>query len=128
MVLKQQANEPSWSASCVSPVLLLDPVNYIFGQIAAECKTTQTRIHVLPTQASLCDIARVAKAHLPHVGLTPGAAEHAGPNDVAAATELTFAERSFARATLQTECEGFMTVMCGLREMYDAKIHGLREE
>ena len=120
VMLEQNAAGATWCASCASPVLLLDPVNCIFGQLTAESKATQTRMHVQLTQASLEDFNRMASARLPRVELQANGAssedhEVSGQGQ-AAPEELTFNDRSFSRATLQTECERFMEALRGSYE------------
>ena len=119
---KSDTGQDLWTASCLSPVLLVEPVNCILGQITAQCQASQTKMHVLPAQASLQDLQNVAEAGArpPRVEIPAGAApaaeeveETGRPN-----TALSFNDRSFVRSTLETEVAKFLRA---LSDMYDAK-------
>ena len=123
--------ETTWTASCASPVLILDPVNCILGQITATCKATQTRMHVLPAEASLQDLERIAGARLPRVDMPAESSAKipsevpGGPVQPTDPVVLCFNDRSFARSTLETEVSKFLNALVGV---YDAKGLGFLQD
>ena len=114
--------DSTWACSCASPVFLLDPVNNILGELTAETKPTQTRLHVKLSNCSLNDLEKLASAEIPCINLEipedETAASAPAPSHCPAPQTLQFTDRSFSRAMLSVECAKFLR---SLAELYESK-------
>ena len=111
----------NWCTSCAAPVLLLDPINAILGELSASCSATQARMHVQLSEGSQQDWVAMAAMTPPHIqGHVPENMENA---DVSAPDQrvsgvLSFNDRSFMRANLDGECIKFLQ---SLPDLYKSK-------
>ena len=114
-VLEKDESSHSWFASGLSHVLLLDPVNSIFAEVRAECKVTQTRLHVRLDETTSEEIRLLGKRQLPHIDKPVPEVAVAGR---VMTKEMQFNDRSFMRSALEAECRKFFG---GLVDLYAAK-------
>ncbi|CAE7714428.1 FEN1 [Symbiodinium sp. CCMP2592] len=116
-VLSEGDRELCFHTSCISEVLLLDPVNTIYAEVRAKCQASQTRLHVQLDASTANDSKRMGKKVLPQVtgDELPETETAAQPASAAADVTVVFNDRSFMRAELEQACIKFMK---GLLEMY----------
>ncbi|CAE7037389.1 FEN1, partial [Symbiodinium sp. CCMP2456] len=119
-VLSESDSELCCHTSCVSEVLLLDPVNAIFAEVRGKCQASQTRLHVQLDASTAKDIKRMGKKVLPEVTGDEVPENEAQPASTAPDVTLVFNDRSFMRAELEQACIKFMK---SLLEMHTSAGH-----